>query len=78
MSSNHTFNCKKCNAVIASGVTSRVWRGILIMWRNPELVTLIKTEPFTEDGGVAKYMPQKNLDCVLAAVDWARRKEAQQ
>ena len=58
-------------------VTSRVWRGVLYMWRNPELITLLKTEPFTEDGYLAKHMPQKNLDCVLAAVNWAQRKEAQ-
>ena len=57
-------------------VTSRVWRGILYMWRNPELITLLKTEQFTEDGYLAKHMPQKNLDCVLAAVNWAQRKEA--
>ncbi len=59
-------------------ITARIWRGILLMWRNPDAIIKIKTQPFTKDGKVAKHMKQRDLDHILAAVNWAERMEERQ
>tara|TARA_R100001530_G_scaffold22924_1_gene18841 strand:+ start:459 stop:662 length:204 start_codon:yes stop_codon:yes gene_type:complete len=55
----------------------RVWRGVLILWHHPDIIERLKTKPFNEAGHVAKHMPQKDMDCVLAAVNWAQKQEKQ-
>tara|TARA_R110000824_G_scaffold60696_6_gene162069 strand:+ start:2993 stop:3196 length:204 start_codon:yes stop_codon:yes gene_type:complete len=54
---------------------SRVWRGVLILWRQPDIIERLKTKPFDDDGHLAKHMPQKDMDCVVAAVNWAQKQE---
>jgi len=56
-------------------ITARIWRGILLLWRNTDAVIKIKTQPFTTDGRVAKHMKQRDLDDIIAAVNWAERME---
>lgn len=61
-------------------VTSRVWRGILIMWRNPQVVWYMKDgvcQNDERDGLLPGKTKQKDIDCVLAAVNWAQRQERQ-
>ena len=53
----------------------KVWRGVLILWRDPEIIERIKNEPFDKFGGVAKHLPQKDMDCVLTAINWAQKQE---
>ena len=50
-------------------VTHRVWRGVLLMWRNPDLAQSI------QNGSLPDNIKQKDVDCVLRAVDWAQAME---
>jgi hypothetical protein len=56
-------------------VTEKVWRGVLLMYRTPEIVWYIKDgvrKNDAKDGLLPDNMQQKDLDCVLAALSWAR------
>jgi hypothetical protein len=52
--------------------TSKVWKGILFMWENPELIVKLKEQKFDDEGFIAKHIPQKDMDCVLRAINWAQ------
>ncbi len=59
--------------------SSRVWRGIIVMWKHPYLIEYLNKGH--ENWGVDKKklrewgIKQKDIDCVLRAVDWARAME---
>jgi len=57
--------------------TEKVWRGVLLMYRNPELIVIMKQDKYCEDGFLAKHMPQKDMDCILRAASWAEAHERQ-
>ena len=47
------------------------------MYRNPELIVIMKQDKYCEDGFLAKHMPQKDMDCILRAASWAEAHERQ-
>jgi hypothetical protein len=59
-------------------ITNKVWRGILIMWRNPQVIWYMK-DGICEDDEIDGLLPdkitQKDVDCVIRAIDWARAME---
>tara|TARA_R100000664_G_scaffold30464_1_gene43056 strand:+ start:2810 stop:3061 length:252 start_codon:yes stop_codon:yes gene_type:complete len=63
------------NSVVLSLRTLRaIWKGVLIMWRNPDKIVLVKEKKIL-GGKVAKHMHQRDLDAVLRAVHWAQKME---
>ena len=59
-------------------VSEKVWQGILLMWQHPYLIEYLNEDH--ENWAVDKKklrewgIKQKDIDCVLRAVDWARGK----
>jgi|ETNvirenome_2_60_1030617.scaffolds.fasta_scaffold07420_2 hypothetical protein len=47
-------------------VTNKVWKGILLMWSEPEIIALLKEGTIDK-----KSFKQGEKDCVIRAVDWA-------
>ncbi len=60
-------------------VSNKVWQGILIMWQHPYLIEHLNETH--ENWGISKEklrewgIKQKDIDCVLRAVDWAQGKK---
>ena len=55
-------------------ITERVWRGVLLMWRNPKIIELMQSDDRVKILKKHKFQ-QQEIDCVLRAVDWANGKE---
>jgi Fe-S cluster assembly ATPase SufC len=55
-------------------ITERVWRGVLLMWRNPKIIELMQADDRVKKLKKHKFQ-QQEIDCVLRAVDWAKGNE---
>ena len=55
----------------ARRVTSKVWRGILEMWGNPSIIEAMQSEDCLA-AAEQQNIQQKQIECVIRAVDWAQ------
>ena len=60
-------------------VTNKVWKGILIVWEHPYLIEWLNAVHEDWDMNPVRLkewgIKQKDIDCVLRAVDWAQAME---
>ena len=59
-------------------ITHKVWRGVIIMFEQPHAVAALRQDqgPHTDLNDTPTIrLKQKDADCVIRAIDWARAME---